>query len=222
MSKKSVFCIAPSRQQADQIVEHLKKAAFSNDDISVLFPDKESVRDFAHEKHTKAAEGATAGVGTGGLIGGALGWIAGMGVLAIPGMGPFIAAGPLLAALSGAALAATVGGIAGGLIGLGIPEFTARRYDGKIKEGDLLLSVHTDTADDIARAKEIFSDGGATDICATGEASLPKPKATPSKKRKSNVERRNRASNLSPKHLHSLRANTALAVKVNRNTQREF
>ena len=122
MSKKSVFCIATSRDQADQIVDQLKTANFSNNDISVLFPDKGTTRDFAHEKNTKAPEGAVTGAGTGGVVGGALGWIAGIGALAIPGVGPFIAAGPIIAALSGAAIGAAVGGIAGGLIGLGIPE----------------------------------------------------------------------------------------------------
>jgi hypothetical protein len=174
MSKKSVFCIATSREQADRIVDQLKTANFSNNDISVLFPDKGTTRDFAHEKNTKAPEGAVAGAGTGGVIGGALGWIAGIGALAIPGAGPFIAAGPIVAALSGAAVGATVGGIAGGLIGLGIPEIEAKRYEGKIKAGNLLISVHTDNSKEISRAKDIFTKAGAQDICITGEASVPK------------------------------------------------
>ena len=174
MSKKSVFCIATSRGQADQIVNQLKTANFSNNDISVLFPDKGTTRDFAHEKNTKAPEGAVAGAGTGGVIGGALGWVAGIGALAIPGVGPFIAAGPILAALSGAAVGATVGGIAGGLIGLGIPEIEAKRYEGKIKAGNLLISVHTENSEEISRAKDIFTKAGAQDICTTGEASTPK------------------------------------------------
>ena len=135
MSKKSVFCIAPSRNQAEQIVERLKFANFSNNDISVLFPDKGTTHDFAHEKNTKAPEGAVTGAGTGGVVGGALGWVAGIGALAIPGVGPFIAAGPIIAALSGAAIGATVGGVAGGLIGLGIPELEAKRYEGRLKQG---------------------------------------------------------------------------------------
>lgn len=174
MSKKSVFCIATSRGQGDQIVDRLKTANFSNNDISVLFPDKGTTRDFAHEKNTKAPEGAVAGAGTGGVIGGALGWIVGIGALAIPGVGPFIAAGPIMAALSGAAIGAAAGGIAGGLIGLGIPELEAKRYEGKVKAGNLLISVHTEDAGDIARAKDIFSQAGAQDICTTGEASTPK------------------------------------------------
>lgn len=174
MSQKSVFCIATSRAQADRIVGQLKDANFSNNDISVLFPDKGSTRDFAHEKNTKAPEGAVAGAGTGGVLGGALGWIAGIGALAIPGVGPFIAAGPIIAALSGAAIGAAVGGIAGGLIGLGIPELEAKRYEGKVKAGNILISVHTENSDEISRAKEIFTNAGAEDICVTGEASAPK------------------------------------------------
>src|ERR1700688_1141762 len=169
MSKKSVFCIATSRSQADDIVSRLKIAQFSNNDISALFADKTTTRDFAHEKNTKAPEGAITGAGTGGAIGGALGWIAGIGALAIPGAGPFIAAGPIMAALSGMAVGAAVGGIAGGLIGMGIPEIEARRFEGKIKSGNLLISVHTENAADITHAREIFLQAGATDICTTGE-----------------------------------------------------
>jgi hypothetical protein len=174
MSKKSVLCIATSRQQADRIVEQLKNANFSNNDISALFADKETSRDFAHEKHTKAPEGAATGAVTGGVLGGALGWIAGIGALAIPGVGPFIAAGPIMAALSGAAIGAAGGGIVGALIGLGIPEIEAKRYEGKIKSGNILISVHTDNSDEISRAKDIFTKAGAEDICTTGESSTPK------------------------------------------------
>jgi hypothetical protein len=174
MSKKSVFCITTSTAQAEQIVDQLKMVNFSNNDISVLFPDKDTTRDFAHEKNTKAPEGAATGAGTGGVVGGALGWIAGIGALAIPGVGPFIAAGPIMAALSGAAVGAAVGGIAGGLIGLGIPELEAKRYEGKVKAGNILVSVHTEDSDEIKRAKEIFTQAGAQDICTTGEASTPK------------------------------------------------
>ncbi len=173
MSNKSVFCITTTRDQADRIVGELKTANFSSNDISVLFPDKGTTRDFAHEKNTKAPEGAAAGAGTGGVIGGALGWIVGIGALAIPGVGPFIAAGPIMAALSGAAIGAAAGGIAGGLIGLGIPELEAKRYEGKVKAGNLLLSVHTESSEEISRAKDIFTRLGAQDICTTGEASTP-------------------------------------------------
>ncbi len=173
MSNKSVFCIATSRLQADQIVDNLKAAAFSNGDISALFADKGSSHDFAHEKNTKAPEGAVAGASTGGVIGGALGWIAGIGALTIPGVGPFIAAGPIIAALSGAAIGATVGAITGGLIGLGIPELEAKRYEGKLMEGNILISAHTENAEEITRAKEIFERAGAQDICTASDSKTP-------------------------------------------------
>jgi len=173
MSKKSVFCIANTRTQAEHIVDRLKAENFSHNDISVLFPDKDTSRDFAHEKSTKAPEGAVTGAGTGGVVGGAMGWIVGIGALAIPGVGPFIAAGPIIAALSGAAVGAAVGGITGGLIGLGIPEIEAKRYEGRIREGNLLISVHTENSDEISRAKKIFEEASAEDICVTGEASVP-------------------------------------------------
>ena len=170
MSKKSVFCLISSLDQANQIVEQLKDASFSNNDISVLFPDKRTTRDFAHEKNTKAPEGAVAGTSTGGIIGGALGWIAGIGALTIPGIGIFIAAGPIMSALSGAAVGAAAGGVAGGLIGLGIPELEAKRYEGKIKTGNILISVHTENADEIKLATDIFYEYGGEDICTTGES----------------------------------------------------
>lgn len=182
MKPKSVFCIATTRDQADHIVEELKGTGFSSNDISVLFPDKSTTRDFAHEKNTKAPEGAVVGGGTGGIVGGTLGWIAGIGALAIPGVGPFIAAGPIIASLSGAALGVAIGGIAGALIGMGIPEIEARRYEGKIKEGNILLSVHTESSEQIDRAEEIFKRLEAHDICSTGEKSTPKapkPDQTP-------------------------------------------
>ena len=120
-----------------------------------------------------------AGVGTGGAIGGALGWVVGIGALAIPGVGPFIAAGPLMAALGGAALGAAMGGIAGGLIGMGIPEIEAKRFEGKVKKGNILISVHTEDSDEISKAKDIFTRSGAQDICVTGEASTPKENQAP-------------------------------------------
>jgi hypothetical protein len=184
MSNKSVFCITTSRPQADGIVEQLRAANFSNNDISVLFPDKDTTRDFAHEKNTKAPEGAVAGASTGGVVGGALGWIVGIGALAIPGVGPFIAAGPIMAALGGAAIGAAAGGIAGGLIGLGIPELEAKRYEGKVKAGNILISVHTEDSDEIDRAKQIFESCGAEDICTTAEASVPNE----SKERKPDIQ----------------------------------
>jgi hypothetical protein len=182
MSKKSVFCIMTSRTQADEILERLGDEGFSNDDISVLFPDKGTTRDFAHEKNTKAPEGAAAGAGTGGLLGGTLGWLAGVGTLAVPGVGPLIAAGPIVAALSGVAVGAAVGGITGALIGMGIPEYEAKRYEGKIRAGNLLISVHADGSDQVARVKEIFAAAGARDIATSGESSAPKPESNVSER----------------------------------------
>jgi hypothetical protein len=176
MSKKSVICIAKSESQAIGIVDKLKVANFSNNDISVLFPDKGGTKDFAHEQNTKAPEGAATGGVTGGVLGGALGWLVGIGALAIPGVGPFIAAGPIMAALGGAALGGAVGGIAGALIGLGIPEYEAKRYEGKVKSGNILISVHAENSDEIKRAKEIFERSGAEDITSTGESTPPSPK----------------------------------------------
>jgi hypothetical protein len=177
MSKSSVICIAKTESQAIGIVNQLKAANFSNNDISVLLPDKSGTKDFAHEQHTKAPEGAATGGVTGGVLGGALGWLVGIGALAIPGVGPFIAAGPIMAALGGAALGGAVGGIAGALIGLGIPEYEAKRYEGKIKDGNVLISVHTENRDQINRAKDIFKNAGAEDICTTGESTAPKATA---------------------------------------------
>ena len=172
MSKKSVFCIASSREQADRIVDQLKNANFSNNDISALFADKDTSHDFAHEKNTKAPEGAVTGAGTGGVIGGALGWIAGIGALAIPGIGPFIAAGPIMAGLAGLGVGGAVGGVTGALIGMGIPEFEAKRYEGRLQKGGILLSVHCDTSEEIKRAKEVLKATSAEDVSSTGESSV--------------------------------------------------
>jgi hypothetical protein len=178
MSQKSVFCIANSETQAVQIVDRLKNEGFSNNDISVLFPDKTGTRDFAMEKGTKAPEGAATGAGTGAVLGGALGWLAGIGALAIPGVGPFVAAGPIAAALSGAAVGGAVGGIAGTLIGMGIPEFEAKRYEGKIKDGGVLISVHTDDSDEAKLAKRVFEEYHAQDIATAGEAGVRQKSGT--------------------------------------------
>lgn len=169
---KAVFCITKTEAQAIAIVDQLKAAGFSSNDISVLFPDKSGTKDFAHEQHTKAPEGAAAGAGTGGVLGGALGWLVGIGTLAIPGLGPFIAAGPIMAALSGAAAGAALGGITGALIGLGIPEYEAKRYEGKIREGNILISVHAEDRTERTRAKDIFERAGADDISYTEEAGV--------------------------------------------------
>jgi hypothetical protein len=171
---KAVFGLVDSETQAERIVDNLKAAGFSNNDISVLFPDKAGTRDFAHEKATKAPEGAAAGAGTGTVVGGVLGWLVGIGSLAIPGVGPFIAAGPIMAALAGAGVGAAVGGLSGALIGMGIPEYEAKQYEGKIKQGNILISVHSEDSDEVKRAKEIFERAGAHDISSTGEESVPK------------------------------------------------
>ena len=174
---KAVFCIATNYPQAERIVENLKNARFSNNDISVLFPSTQGTKDFAHEKNTKAPEGAATGAGAGGVMGGALGWLAGIGALAIPGIGPFVAAGPIMAALSGAAVGAALGGITGALVGMGIPEFEAKRYEGKLKEGNILISVHSENSKETDRAKAIFQEAGAQDIATSGEATVSSPKS---------------------------------------------
>jgi uncharacterized membrane protein len=166
---KAVFCLSDSEGQAERIVDSLRVAGFSNNDISVLFPDKSGTRDFAHEQHTKAPEGAATGAGTGGVVGGVLGWLVGIGSLAIPGVGPFIAAGPIMAALAGAGVGAAVGGLSGALIGIGIPEYEAKQYEGKIKQGNILISVHSENSEETKRAKEIFERAAAHDISSTSE-----------------------------------------------------
>jgi hypothetical protein len=158
-------------------VDRLIQSGFTNDTISVLLPDDKSSRDFAHEKATKAPEGTTTGVATGGVIGGTLGLLAGIGTLAIPGVGPFIAAGPIMGALAGLGVGGAVGGIIGALVGMGIPEYEAKRYEGRIKEGGVLLSAHCDTSEQITRAKEVLKNTGAEDISSTGEASADRPAA---------------------------------------------
>ena len=167
MSHKSVYAIATTQEQANQIVDSLTRSGFSSNDISVLFPDKHSTHQFSHEKHTKAPEAAVTGVAAGSVLGGALGLLAGIGALAIPGVGPFIAAGPLLAALSGAAAGGAVGGVAGALIGMGIPELEAKRYENRIAEGNILISVHAEDGDRVDTAKEILKNAHAEDISVT-------------------------------------------------------
>jgi hypothetical protein len=176
--KTAVFGIYHTRNQAEQSVDRLLAAGFSNDDISVLLPDNQTSKDFAHQKNTKAPEGTTTGVTTGGAIGGTLGLLAGIGVLAIPGVGPFIAAGPIMGALAGLGVGGAVGGLIGALVGMGIPEFEAKRYEGRIKEGGVLLSVHCDTSDQITRAKDLLKQTGAQDISSSGEASADYPAAS--------------------------------------------
>lgn len=170
--KKAVFGIAKTEAQAIAIANHLKDSGFSENDISVLFPDKTGTRDFAHEQHTKAPEGAAAGAGSGVLIGGALGWLVGIGALAIPGVGPFIAAGPIVAALAGAGAGAAAGGLTGALIGMGMPELEAKQYEGKIRSGNILMSVHTVDSKEVTRAKDVLKKGGADDVSYTGESAV--------------------------------------------------
>jgi hypothetical protein len=170
----AVFGIYPAYASVEYGVDALRTAGFRNSDISVLFPENTGTKDFAHEKGTKAPEGATAGAGTGVVVGGALGWLAGIGSLAIPGLGPFIAAGPIMAALAGAGVGGVVGGLTGALVGMGIPEYEAKRYEGRVKDGGILLSVHSDSADWTKRAKQILEETGAQDISSTGEASTDK------------------------------------------------
>ena len=169
---KAVFGIVTTYAQAEAIVDSLKIAGFSNNDISVLLPDKDGTRDFAHEKNTKAPEGAAAGAGTGGVVGGVLGWLVGIGSLAIPGVGPFVAAGPIMAALSGAAVGSAVGGLTGALVGLGIPEFEAKRYEGKLREGNILISVHSEDSKQTDRAEQILKAGKAQDISSARESAV--------------------------------------------------
>lgn len=166
----AVFGIYPDQLTAEDAVDTLKDAGFRSTDISILFPDNQGTKDFAHEKHTKAPEGAVTGGGSGAVIGGALGWLAGMGALAIPGIGPLLAAGPLLGLLSGIGVGSAIGGLTGALIGLGIPEYEARRYEGRIRRGGILLSVHCDNSDWSRRAKNILHQTGAEDVAATGES----------------------------------------------------
>src|ERR1035438_2796373 len=165
----AVFGIYPSYVSVENGVDALRSAGFRNEDISALFPEGAGTRDFAHEKNTKAPEGATAGGGTGVVLGGAMGWLLGIGAIAIPGLGPFIAAGPIMAALAGAGVGGAVGGITGALIGMGIPEYEAKRYEGRVKDGGILLSVHSDDSQWTKKAKEILERTGAKDISSPGE-----------------------------------------------------
>ena len=174
MKGKAVICLAKSTAQAEMIVRNLKDAGFSDSAISVLYADRSGTSEFAHENKTKAPEGATAGASTGGVLGGGLGLLLGVGALAIPGLGPFIAAGPIMAALGGAAVGATVGGITGALIGMGIPEYEAKVYETRLRVGSVLISVLADDEDDEDRAKEIYENADADDIKVTSEKELKK------------------------------------------------
>src|SRR6185503_9452711 len=167
----AVFGIYRNQLDVEQAVDALRAEGFRSTDISVLFPENEGTKDFAHEKNTKAPEGTATGAGTGAVIGGTLGWLAGIGALAIPGVGPLIAAGPIVAALTGVGVGGAIGGITGALIGMGIPEYEAKRYEGRVKEGGMLLSVHSDNSDWTSKAKDILKRTGADDVSSAGEAS---------------------------------------------------
>jgi len=172
MAKNKVVCgIYRDRMQVEGSVDRLIAAGFRSEDVSVLMADNVGTKDFAHEKHTKLPEGTASGATAGGVIGGTLGLLAGIGTLAIPGLGPFIAAGPIMAGLAGLGAGSVVGGLAGALVGMGIPEYEAKRYDGLVKEGGILLSVHCDNSDWVDKAKDILKQTGADDISSTSEAS---------------------------------------------------
>lgn len=181
--KKSIICVVRTEAEASDVITELKRVGFIGDDISCLLPDRSTSRDFAHETNTKAPEGAVAGVSAGGALGGTLGLLVGIGALAIPGLGPLIAAGPLLAALSGAAVGAAVGGVTGALVGMGFPEIEARKYEGKIRDGNVLIAVHTEDGKQLDTAKEVMKRYRATDITTIGEtkapARTPVPNVTP-------------------------------------------
>src|SRR5262252_5897979 len=166
----AVYGIFRNRSQTENAVDRLVAAGFRTEDISVLLPENVGTKDFAHQKHTKAPEGTTTGATAGGVVGGTLGWLVGIGALAIPGLGPFIAAGPIMAALAGVGAGGVVGGLTGALIGLGIPEYEAKRYEGRIKSGGILLSVHSDNSDWTRKAKDILIHEGAEDVSSTGES----------------------------------------------------
>jgi hypothetical protein len=175
----AVFGIFTSRTSAEACIDTLLSSGFRNDDVSVLAPDVDAARELATEKNTKAPEGATAGAATGGVLGGTLGLLAGIGALAIPGLGPFIAAGPIIGALAGLGVGAAAGGLIGALVGMGIPEYEAKRYEGRVKDGGILVSVHCDDSDWVGRAEGILKRSGAEDVSSAGEASADIKAATP-------------------------------------------
>ncbi len=167
----AVFGIYNTVSQAESAVDRIIGQGFSSNDISVLLPDNQSTREFAHEKNTKAPEGTTTGGITGGVVGGTLGLLAGIGALAIPGLGPFIAAGPIMGTLAGVGAGGAVGGLIGALVGMGMPEYEAKRYEGRVKSGGVLVSIHCDSSDEVSRAKDLLKATGADDISSSGEKS---------------------------------------------------
>jgi len=165
----SVFGLMDSRTSTEMAVDRLKNYGFRNTDISVLLPQKNETKEFAHEKHTKAPEGAATGAGTGAVVGGTLGWLAGIGALAIPGVGPLVAAGPIMASIAGMGVGGALGGVSGAIVGFGIPEYEAKRYEGSVKDGGILISVHCDTSEWTKKAKNLLEESGAHDISSTTE-----------------------------------------------------
>jgi len=172
--KTSVMGIVETREQAETILTTLQQIGIGSGDVSILFPDKAGTRDFAHEHNTKAPEGAVAGAATGGILGGTIGLLAGIGALAIPGLGPFVAAGPLMAALSGAAAGATTGGIVGALVGMGIPEIEAKHYEGKVRGGNILIAVHVESREQRNQVEDLLKRGGARDVKTSSEKAIPR------------------------------------------------
>lgn len=168
----AVFGIYNNIAEAERAVDYIVASGFTHDDISVLLPDVQSSKEFAHEKNTKAPEGTTTGAAAGGVLGGALGLLAGIGALAIPGVGPFIAAGPIMGALAGLGVGGAVGGLIGALVGLGLPEYEAKRYEGRVKNGGILLSVNCNSSEEISRAKEVLKATHAEDISSAGEKAV--------------------------------------------------
>ncbi|WP_263383594.1 RNA recognition motif domain-containing protein [Granulicella arctica] len=168
----AAFGIFPSHSAAEAAVDRLHAAGFSNDDVSVLMADKQGSKDFAAEKNTKAPEGTTVGVLGGGTLGGTLGLLAGIGALAIPGVGPLIAAGPIMGALAGLGIGGAVGGLVGALVGMGIPEYEAKRYEGRVNDGGILVSVHCESSEEISRAKDVLKAAGGEDIASSGEKAV--------------------------------------------------
>jgi len=175
MSNTAVFGMFETRSQLDATIARLRTEGFRNEDVSVLFPDKQGTQAFAHEANTKAPEGAAGGAGAGAVVGGTLGLLAGIGLLAIPGLGPLIAAGPIMASLAGMGVGGAAGGLIGGLVGMGIPELEAKRYEGMIKEGRILMSIHSDNAESTKRAKATLEASGAKHISSTGESKADYP-----------------------------------------------
>jgi len=167
----AVFGIYKRRADLDNALLSLNDQGFRNEDVSVLMPENLGNKELATVKATKAPEGTTAGVASGAVVGGALGWLVGIGALAIPGVGPFIAAGPIVAALAGIGAGTVVGGLAGGLVGMGIPEYEAKRYEGRIKDGGSLISIHCDNSDWVRKAKLVLENTGAEDVSSAGESS---------------------------------------------------